>query len=117
MMGLDAISSGAVGIADGTAKWIGGFLIFGFLAGLSIPIGLLVRAAVGLLPMKPLLGAVLTGAAVGLALIPVLNPAMYPDVSFQSDPFRLVLVHASAGVVGGLVWWSIECPASQVSHE
>ncbi len=73
-----------------------------------MPIGLALRYIVGKLPFRPFLAAVGSGICVGLALIPVLNPAMYPALRLASHPFALIIVYSLAGGLGGTVWYAVE---------
>ncbi|MEO0380013.1 MAG: hypothetical protein AAF252_07050 [Pseudomonadota bacterium] len=114
LVGVEIVVFGQVGIVQGLAKWIGGFLMFLILSVLSLPIGLLLRFGVGRLPIKPLLGALLAGLAVGVTLIFVLHPAMYRQVSFGSEPLSLILVHSMAGMAAGTIWYGIEFAGKDV---
>lgn len=116
-VGIETVVFGSVGIVQGLAKWIGGFLIFLILSVLSLPIGLLLRFGVGRLPIKPLLGALLGGLAMGVTLIFVLHPAMYRQLSFGSDPLSLILVHSMAGLSAGIIWYCIEFAGKGVTGE
>lgn len=89
-------------------KWVGGFLIFFIIGLLTAPIGLGLRFVLGRLGQRNLPAAVVTGTLVGLALIPVLHPAMYPGLSIDTNPVGLVLVHGLAGAAGGLGWFGTE---------
>ena len=117
LIGLEFIAAGPVGLAAAIGKWIGGVLIFAALAVLSIPVGLLLRWIVGLLPVEPLFGALFGGAAVSFALIPVLHPAMYPTVSLTSHPASLIFVHLFAGLIAGGLWHLIEFPPQEKHGE
>ena len=111
LIGIEATVFGPVGIPQGVGKWIGGVLIFIFLAIASLPLGLVLRLVVGRLNSAPLRGAMLGGAFVGFGLMFVLHPAMYPGVSFWTDPLALSLAHTIAGVCGGAAWYWIEYAA------
>ncbi|WP_299589971.1 hypothetical protein [uncultured Tateyamaria sp.] len=113
--GIDAIAFGMEGLVSGLAKWIGGMLIFTVLALVSVPAGLLLRWFAGKLPLEPLTGSMAMGACVGVALIFVLHPATYPQMSFISHPVQLLVVHGLAGLAGGWVWHFIEFKPSKES--
>ena len=106
--GTQAIISGPIGIIEGSAKWLGGILIFGFVACASLPAGLALRFLIGTLPMTPLHGAFLGGTLASLAIAFVLHPAMYPSVSMSSHPLHLSALHLFAGLSAGLLWHFIE---------
>jgi len=108
VIGIEVIVFGPVGIVQGLGKWVGGFLIFLILSVLSLPIGLLMRYRVGLLPITASQGAIFGGVVVGMVLMFVLHPAMYPSLSFGSSPLSLTLVHSVAGLSAGVIWYSIE---------
>ncbi|MEO1363500.1 MAG: hypothetical protein AAFU86_06970 [Pseudomonadota bacterium] len=107
-VGVEMTVFGPIGFLQGLGKWIGGILIFFVLAIASLPAGLVLRALVGRLKTYPLFGAMLSGAVLGFVLMFVLHPAMYPGVSFWTDPVALSLVHVLAGLCGGAVWFAIE---------
>jgi hypothetical protein len=92
----------------GAGRWLGGFLIFFILGLLSAPIGIGLRFVLGRIRQRNLPAAVITGVLVGLVLIPVLHPAMYPGLSLETDPIGLLLVHGLAGAAGGLAWFGTE---------
>jgi hypothetical protein len=107
-MGVDTLEYGwAFGLSS-WSKWVGGALIFVIIALLTVPIGIGIRYVLGRIGQRNLPAAVVTGAVIGLALIPVLHPAMYRDLSMATNPIGLLLVHALAGCIGGLTWFGTE---------
>jgi vacuolar-type H+-ATPase subunit I/STV1 len=114
MAGMGFVEAGFKGLVDRFAGWVGGFLIFGALSVLSLPVGLLIRSFVGRFTVHPERAAVGTGLGVSLVLIPVLHPAMMPSLSLSSHPMQLIAVHGVAGVLGGWLWFAIEQPKREV---
>ncbi|MBO9478231.1 hypothetical protein J7382_11860 [Shimia sp. R11_0] len=114
MAGMGFVDAGFVGLIDQLAGWVGGFLIFGLLSVLSVPVGLLIRSIVGRFATHPERASVGTGLGISLALIPVLHPAMMPPMSVWSHPLQLIAVHSIAGVLGGWLWFAIEQPDNTV---
>ena len=115
LVGIETLAHGAIGIVQGVGKWIGGILIFLVISLASLPIGLSIRAMIGQFRVVPIFGALIGGACVGLALLFVLHPAMYPGVSFQTHPVGLTVVHLGAGVIGGWIWHRFEFGAGDKS--
>lgn len=114
LIGMEVTVFGAMGFVQGLGKWIGGFVVFLTLSLLSLPIGLLLRSGIGRMPIKPLHGALLGGGAVGSVLMFVLHPAMYPPLSFGSNPLSLTVAHLAAGLSAGIIWYSIEFAGKEV---
>ena len=81
----------------------------------SAPLGLALRYLVGLLPVSPRPAAVVTGLAVGWALIPVLHPGMVGGVTFTSNPFAMIVIHGLAGGLGGVLWGAVEFGKSELA--
>ena len=110
MVGLGVVSGGLEGGLEAFFGWVGGFLIFAILAVASLPAGWALRW-VALKTLKPNpLNTMAVGVFVGLALIPVLHPAMRQDVMWSTHGVALVLAHGLSGAFGGWVWWQIETP-------
>jgi hypothetical protein len=116
LTGSEMLLEGMEGFSSGLGKSIGGLLIWFFLALVSLPLGGALRYLAGRLPVRPLSGAIGVGVAVGWALIPVLNPAMSPSLTFASHPVGLLVVYSLAGIVGGTVWWAIEFQGVNENH-
>ncbi len=112
MAGTEALLFGPMGLVSGLAKTVGGGLIFLVLAVVSLPLGLFLRWAVSRVVATPLVGAAICGVSIGAVLIPVLHPAMYPGLSFDTAPLGLTVVHALAGLIGGVLWWVCETGCS-----
>ncbi|MDB5665792.1 hypothetical protein [Cypionkella sp.] len=106
--GTETVLQGPVGLLSGLAKSVGGFMIWLMLGVVSAPIGLILRNIMGRLPFHPFYVAVVTGIVIGWILIPVMNPAMAPPLTFSSHPVGLLIVYSLAGGLGGLVWYVIE---------
>ena len=110
MVGLGVVSGGLEGGLEAFFGWVGGFLIFAILAVASLPAGWALRW-VALKTLKPNpLNTMAVGVFVGLALIPVLHPAMRQDVMWSTHGVALVLAHCLSGAFGGWVRWQIETP-------
>jgi hypothetical protein len=110
MLGLGALDAGLTGALEFAARWFGGFLIFGILAMVSLPLGLFIRY-LALKFLKPsFAGSVGIGVSVSWILVFILYPAMMPPLSFETAPFGLLLSHGIAGAVGGWVWWLLDKP-------
>ena len=108
MSGVEMILQGPLGALDGAAKWLGGLLIFSVVAIATAPVGMTLRWLVGKLPMRPMEGALLGGASIGIASVFVLHPALYPNLSLATHPVQLVILHLIAGLAGGWAWHRIE---------
>ncbi len=108
MTGIDTLLDGWRGGIGGAGKWLGGLLIFVIIALLAAPIGFGLRLVLGRLRQLNLPAAVIAGVLVGLALIPVLHPGMYPGLSIETQPVGLLLVHVVAGSLAGLAWFGVE---------
>jgi hypothetical protein len=106
--GTETILEGPSGLLSGLGKSIGGFLIWLTVGALSLPLGLALRLIWGRFRVQPLPVAVATGVATGWILIPLLNPAISPVLTFSTNPIGLLVVYSLAGGFGGVVWWSIE---------
>jgi hypothetical protein len=113
MAGIGGIRGGLEGALESLAGWVGGALIFATLAVMSAPVGLLLRWIAGRMFNRPQMPALMIGVVVGLMFIPVLHPAMVPSLAFASDPMKLFVVHAGAGLVGGAVWIVLERPKAK----
>ncbi len=107
-LGMDTIVFGASGSLSGLGKWVGGLLIIAVLGVVTIPVGLLLRWAIGKLPVAPMTGAFAGGVGLSLVLMFILHPAMYPPLNILSHPIKLTLVHLLAGSVGALMWYLVE---------
>lgn len=107
-VGVDLLVSGWPAGLGGAGKWIGGIVIVSVIAFATAPIGLTLRLVLGKLNLLHPLAAAVTGSALGLAIIPMLHPSMYPSVTMDNNGFDLVLVHATAGCAGGLAWFACE---------
>lgn len=108
MVGTDVLEYGwAVGLGS-WGKWMGGFVLFFIIGLLTAPLGIGLRYVLGRIGQRNLPAAVITGVLVGLALIPVLNPAMYPGLSFDTNPLGLLVVYGLSGAAGGLAWFGTE---------
>jgi hypothetical protein len=105
--GTEMILEGPSGFISGVGKSIGGFLVWLILGLVTLPLALVLRHFAGRLPLRPLPVAMGVGVAIGWVLIPVLNPAMTPSLTFASHPVGLLLVYSLAGISGGVVWWAI----------
>ena len=116
LTGTEVILQGPMGVVSGLGKSIGGFLIWLILGVVSAPIGLMLRLVVGKLPFRPLYVAIVTGVGIGWILIPVMNPAMAPPLTFASHPFGLLIVYTLAGVMGGIAWHCIEFKKEKPAH-
>ena len=108
LTGTETILQGPMGLLSGFGKSVGGFLIWLILGLVCAPIGLLLRHLMGKLPFPPFYVAIVTGVGIGWMLIPIMNPAMAPPLTFASHPFGLLIVYTLAGGLGGLVWHCIE---------
>ncbi len=108
MTGTEVILQGPSGLLSGLGKSLGGFMIWLVLGVVSAPIGLGLRHVMGRLPFHPLYVAIVTGMGIGWILIPIMNPAMAPPLTFSSHPVGLLIVYSLAGGLGGLVWYCIE---------
>lgn len=106
--GTDIILQGPSGLISGLGKSIGGFLIWIIIGVVTMPIGFALRYIIGKLPLDPYHAAVGIGVCIGLALIPVLNPAMMPSLTLASHPISLLIVYSLAGGSGGLIWYFVE---------
>lgn len=115
--GVEILAFGADHVLSGAGKWLGGILIFAVIGALTAPVGIPVRYAAGKLPIPERPGAVAIGIVIGLMLIPLLHPVMYPPISMGSHPMELLLLHSLAGAVGGLTWYMIEAALAKSSQK
>jgi len=95
---------------DSLLRGISGLLIYIIIAFVTIPIGLMLRKLAEYGFKSPKGAAIILGALTGIAIIPLLHPAMYTNISFSSHPLQLLAAHLVAGILGGLIWWFIEKP-------
>ena len=108
VVGVEVVALGWQEGLGGSGKWLGGLLIIAAIAILALPIGIGLRFWLGSMGQQNLVAAMITGTAIGVALVPVLHPAMYPSLSLETHWITLLLVHCLAGCAGGVAWFVTE---------